>query len=149
MNSDLEDYLLNGHFVEAAHVARTISYDELEEQLLYLAYEHETIAIYTFVNSLLIELEAWRLHEIAYKLLTSSLSFIEGAYMAASYHAKRAIDITSHQEIGPLEDLLFLYTESLSLVSQKEALQIAKEILAMEPKHKLAKEVIGKLSNVE
>jgi hypothetical protein len=149
MNSDLEDYLLNGHFVEAFHIARTISYDELEEQLLYLAYEHETIAIYTFVNSLLIELEAWKLHEIAYKLLTSSLSFIEGAYMAASYHARRAIEITSHQELVPLEDLLFLYTESLALVSQTEALQIAKDIIAIEPNHKLAKQVIGKLSNVE
>jgi len=149
MNSDLEDYLLNGHFVEAFHIARTISYDELEEQLLYLAYEHETIAIYTFVNSLLIELEAWKLHEIAYKLLTSSLSFMEGAYMAASYHARRAIEITSHQELVPLEDLLFLYTESLALVSHKEALQIAKDIVAIEPNHKLAKQVIGKLSNVE
>lgn len=149
MNSDLEDFLLNGHFVQAFHIARTISYEELEEQLLYLVYEHETIAIYTFVNSLLIELESWKLHEIAYKLLTSSLSFIEGAYVAAAYHVRRAIEITSHQELEPLEDLLFLYTESLAFVSQQEALQLAKDIIAIERDHKLAQQVIGKLSNVD
>lgn len=147
MNSDLEDYLIKGDFEQAFHIAQTISYDELEKQMLYLAYENESIAIYTFINSLLIELESWKLHGIAYKLLTSSLSFMEGAYISAAYHARKAIEITSYQEIGPLEDLLFLYTESLELISQPEALRLAKDILKLDEHHKLAKQVIGKLSN--
>lgn len=149
MNNDLEEYLMNGDFEQAFHIAQTISYDELEKQMLYLAYENESIAIYTFINSLLIELESWKLHAIAYKLLTSSLSFMEGAYISAAYHARKAIEITSYQEIGPLEDLLFLYTESLKIISPQEALHLAKYILKLDKNHKLAKQVIGKLSNRE
>ncbi|MBK3494977.1 hypothetical protein JFL43_08900 [Viridibacillus sp. YIM B01967] len=53
----LEQCILDGDFDCAKQLADAMEFDVLQEQILYMAYDNESLTTYTFINYLLIENE--------------------------------------------------------------------------------------------
>jgi len=75
--------ILKGEYNEAELylTSNKINEDELENILMYAAYQENNISIYTFVVNLLLKDETAKLHQIACGLMSNPLCFIEGAYL--------------------------------------------------------------------
>lgn len=130
-------------FEKAQEVADKVSLEELEDFLLALAYETESIAIYAFVNSMLLKMENAKLHYMASVLLSQPLCHIEGAYQAAFFHAKKASELLP-TDIDMKEYLLFFNEIPDKLLGDNEALVLAEEIAQIKSESEAAKKVMSK-----
>lgn len=142
MIKNLRTLILSGQFLKAQEVASQMSFKDMENLLLELAYETESIALYSFVFSLLIETENSDLHYLASELLTQPLCHIEGAYQAGYFHAKKAIEL-SPDDIQLQEYLLLFYEIPESLLSKEEAVILAHKILVRNPNSQVALNLLG------
>ncbi|MDX8342612.1 hypothetical protein [Rossellomorea sp. YZS02] len=144
MTKQLDEFILKGQFEEAKQRAKELSQRELDEELMNIAFSDSSIANYSFIMSLLVEKETVELHDMAFRLMVNPLSYLDGAYYAALYHARRCVELTDRKEVGYLSNLLFLHTIPDSVVEEKEAYETAKRILSLDPDHRAAKEVLNR-----
>lgn len=139
MTSELKEFILKGDFDQAKKITNHVSYEELDEKLTEIAFNHASISVYTFIMSLVVDQEQVELHEIAFDLLVNPLCHIEGAYYAALYHARRCIELTDRQNAKYLSYLLFLHDVPDKVVSGEEAHDTANKILQLDANHEPAK----------
>lgn len=144
MTKELNEYILKGHFEQAKIKTKELSYSELDEELMDIAFHDSSIANYSFIMSLLVENETVQLHEMAFRLMVNPLSYLDGAYYAALYHARRCVELTNRLEVGYLSNLLFLHVIPDQVVDEEEAYETAKEILMLDPDDKLAKDFLDR-----
>ena len=144
MTNQLNEFILKGQFTEAKQRTKELSQRELDEELMNIAFSDSSIANYSFIMSLLVEKETVELHDMAFRLMVNPLSYLDGAYYAALYHARRCVELTDRQDVGYLSNLLFLHTIPDSVVEEKEAYETAKRILSLDPDHRAAKEVLNR-----
>ena len=78
--------------------------------------------------------ESWI--EWAIDLLLNPLCVIEGAYSVALFHARELL--RKHRNVENLERILFFSDIPEKLVSNGEAISIAREILRIDPNNKAA-----------
>jgi hypothetical protein len=116
---------------------------KFREILIDIAFENESIVIYSLVCMMLIKKESIELHELAADLLVHPLCIIEGGYAAALYHTRRII-ILSPENIDFKEAIIFFHNVPDKLVTKKEAIQVAHQILEKEPNNKCAKELLDR-----
>ncbi|RFA31963.1 hypothetical protein CAI16_19450 [Virgibacillus dokdonensis] len=112
-----------------------------------IAFHNSSITNYTFVMSLIIEDEKVEFHGIAFDMLVNPLCHIDGAYYTALYHAKRCVELTNQQDVGYLTNLLFLHDVPETVVSEKEAFNVAKKILTLDPNNEIANEFMSENRN--
>lgn len=144
MTNKLNEFIIKGHFEEAKERTNALSYSELDGELMETAFKDSSITNYAFIMSLLVEEENVELHEIAFRLMAIPLSYLNGAYYAALYHARRCVELTDQQDIKYLSNLLFLHQIPHKVVSEEEAYHTAKKMLALDPEHVIAKEFLNK-----
>ncbi|MFC7785482.1 hypothetical protein ACFQWC_13370 [Rossellomorea sp. GCM10028870] len=144
MTNKLNEFIIKGHFVEAKEMMNELSYSELDEELMENAFKDSSITNYAFIMSLLVEEENVELHEMAFRLMAIPLSYLDGAYYAALYHARRCVELTDRQDIRYLFNLLFLHHIPDKVVSEEEAYDTARRMLELDPDNRLAKEIITK-----
>lgn len=143
MTNKLNDFIIKGHFGEAKEMTNELSYSELDGELMEMAFKDSSITNYAFIMSLLVEEENVELHEMAFRLMVVPLSYLDGAYYAALYHARRCVELTDRQDIRYLSNLLFLHQIPDKVVSEEEAYDTARRILALDPDHVVAKEFLN------
>lgn len=144
MTNKLNEFIIKGHFEKAKEMTNELSYSELDGKLMETAFKDSSITNYAFIMSLLVEEEHVALHEMAFRLMVVPLSYLDGAYYAALYHARRCVELTDRQDIRYLSNLLFLHQIPDKVVSEEEAYDTAKRMLALDPDHVLAKEFLNK-----
>ncbi|MFI8578264.1 hypothetical protein ACIGEL_21615 [Rossellomorea aquimaris] len=144
MTNKLNEFIIKGHFEEAKEMTNELSYSELDEELMETAFKDSSITNYAFIMSLLVEEENVALHEMAFRLMAIPLSYLNGAYYAALYHARRCVELTDRQDIKYLSNLLFLHQIPDKVVSEEEAYDTARRMLALDPDHVVAKEFLNK-----
>ncbi|MFC0561437.1 hypothetical protein [Halalkalibacter alkalisediminis] len=143
MKKDLENYILSGCFNEAKDLYKKMDFKVFYDNMLEITFDNTSIVNYSFIVNLLIEEEHAKLHDLAYLLLSQPLCHIEGAYVSAYYHAKKAAELTDYNEVGILENLLFLNSVPEKVVSDQEAQKIAKKILSLDQKNEAANELLN------
>ncbi|KOP78259.1 hypothetical protein AMS59_10240 [Lysinibacillus sp. FJAT-14745] len=138
MKTRLENFILSLKFIEAKALVDGLNKDEFEDYILELCYKSESIIYYSFVLDLLKNRETAFLHYIASIILSHPLCHLEGAYQAAFYHAKKAIDC-DEDDIGLKEYLLFFNAIPDKLLSDREAKILAEKVLKIKPDSEVAK----------
>lgn len=82
-----------------------------------------------------------RLHSIALDSLCNPLCHLEGAYLAAFYHAKKCIELEPNN-MQYREFLLFFASVPNDVFEEKSAMNWAKDILKDDPNNEVAKNYI-------
>ncbi|MBW3112477.1 hypothetical protein KYJ26_11585 [Bacillus sp. MCCB 382] len=144
MTKQLDEFILKGQFEEAKQRTKELSQRELNEELMNIAFSDSSIANYSFIMSLLVEKETVELHDMAFRLMVNPLSYLDGAYYAALYHARRCVELTDRKEVGYLSNLLFLHKIPNPVVGEEEAFETAKRMLVLVPDHRAAREVLNR-----
>ncbi|WP_121639510.1 hypothetical protein [Virgibacillus sp. Bac330] len=147
MTNKLKGLILSGNLEEAKKISSNLSIEELDATLTDIAFHNSSITNYAFVMSLIIEDEKVELHGIAFDMLVNPLCHIDGAYYTALYHAKRCVELTNQQDVGYLTNLLFLHDVPETVVSEKEAFNVAKKILTLDPNNEIANEFMSENRN--
>lgn len=145
MLKNLEQLILSGNFKEAEALYHEMDFQQFDDEIIVSAYDNRNILYYTFLHYLLMKEESTKLHNLAFTLFVHALTPIEGAYHSALYHAQRAIELTNEQDVGDLENLLFIYGVPDQVVSDEIALETCHKILALEPSNEIAKSLLKKL----
>ncbi|TKI47541.1 hypothetical protein [Lysinibacillus tabacifolii] len=145
MLKNLEQLILSNNFKEAEALYHKMDFQKFDDEIIISAYDDENMIYYTFLHYLLMKDESAKLHNLAFSLCVHALTPIEGAYHCALYHAQRAIELTNEQDVGDLENLLFIYGVPDQVVSDEKALETCHKILALEPSNEIAKSVLKKL----
>ncbi|TKI67728.1 hypothetical protein FC756_12650 [Lysinibacillus mangiferihumi] len=145
MLKNLEQLILSSNFKEAEALYHKMDFQQFDDEILMSAYDNHNMIYYTFLHYLIMKKETAELHNLAFSLCVHALTPIEGAYHCALYHAQRAIELTNEQDVGDLENLLFIYGVPDQVVSDEKALETCHKILALEPSNEIAKSVLKKL----
>ncbi|WP_256093151.1 hypothetical protein [Lysinibacillus sphaericus] len=141
----MEKLILSFNFKEAEKLYLKSNFEQFYSELISIAYDNRNMIYYTFLHYLIMKKETAELHNLAFSLCVHALTPIEGAYHCALYHAQRAIELTNEQDVGDLENLLFIYGVPDQVVSDEKALETCHKILALEPSNEIAKSVLKKL----
>lgn len=150
----LTQLLLDGKIEEAGELIKSIDKEllneEIQDVLLKVSFDNQSIAPYIVVIKLLLEYENANLHAFASTLFSNPLCWIEGAYYAGFYHQKKAVELEP-QRIAFKEYLLSYNSLPEAILSDEEALKIRKQILKIDPDNKTvlnhfsSKRFVGKL----
>lgn len=139
----LKKYVLNGDFTMAYdRIVKSLTYEELDNLLAWLAYDTQTIIIYAFICYLITLNDCIGYHNIAQGLMCHPLCYIDGAYETALYHNKKILEIDPNN-IAAMEMMLFYNCLPDKIVSDDIAEYYAKKILETDPHNKVAKEQLS------
>ncbi len=142
IEEELLKFLLNGEIEKSVALIKSmnveIMHEKIQNILLKVAFEKESIIPYVVVVKLLLEKEMSDLHAFASTLLSNPLCWIEGAYQAGFYHQKRAVQMEPYN-IAYKEYLLSYNALPDEILSDEEALKIRKEIISLEPNNEFVK----------
>lgn len=139
---ELKDFLLNNDYNMVEKIFQKLSFEDISSVVISVTYDTEDISIYTFIVSLLLKNEIVELHSLAANLFALSFSYLEGGYASGLYHAKKCVELAP-DNVDYKQFLLLFNVIPERLVSKEEALQIAREILEIDPNNKVALEIIG------
>ena len=115
-----------GEFEEAEKLFDDHDKNDQKELITCLSCDEESMVIYAFISYLISKKNDAFLHELAVISLVSMCS-LEGAYQTALYHARMLCRLDP--DIENTAYLLFLHDIPEKLVSDEEALDIARKIL--------------------
>lgn len=142
MDSRLEELILSMQVGEVKKLYDEVGYEVFSHELLSIAFSNESLTNYVVLVHLLHEDESPELHDLAFQVLTHPLCHIEGAYASSLMHAKKSLDLNHSIDVTSLENLLFLNTVPEKIVSDWDAVQIAKRIQTLEPDNEVASLVL-------
>lgn len=142
MKEELKKLIILGKIKEAKDIFKIIDYYEARDVILSIGYETESIIIYSFVCSMLNEGESAKLHYLASEILVNPLCFLSGAYNAALYHARRAVELEP-DDISFKEYLLLFYNIPEKLIDKEEAIEISREVIKKNQNSKVALEILN------
>ncbi len=91
--NDFSSLLYYGRFEEARELVNDFTFDQLFEVLRQINQKEQTITVYGYVVSLLLENETAALHHLASRVLVELLNSIKGADISAFWHAKRVVEL--------------------------------------------------------
>ncbi len=110
-----------------------------------VSYKMESMAVYAFLCYMIGIDSDPCYHEMAVDILINTLSFFEGAYSSAYYHAK-FLSSLEPDNIQRKELLLFFFEIPEKLVSEALAKEIAEDILNYDHSNITARRAIARLS---
>ena len=131
---ELITYLTQGDYEKVADILS--KYNDIRDWLMRIAYETESLYIYSFTQYMYKQTGTESCIEWAIDLLLNPLCVIEGAYSVALFHARELL--RKHRNVENLERILFFSDIPEKLVSNGEAISIAREILRIDPNNKAA-----------
>lgn len=142
LKEQIEVLILNGEFERVRQLMTDNDFLDFEEAFIGAAQNTESVMFYTFIVEVMKEQESAELHDLAFLLLVYPLSEVTDAFKAAYYHAERSAELTDYKEIKSLLQLLFLYTVPEPVLTDRQAYQVAKEILKLDPQNKIARDLM-------
>lgn len=141
MITKLENLIISLNFTEAKALVDGLSKDEVEDYFMELCFKSENIIFYSFVFDMLKEKETAFLHYIASIILSQPLCHLKGAYQAAFFHAKKAIELDK-DDVELKEYLLFFNDIPDKLLNDKGAKTLAEKVIKIKPESEIAKKFI-------
>ncbi|TDL96594.1 hypothetical protein [Macrococcus carouselicus] len=144
MREQIEVLILDGEFERVRQLMTEHDFMEFEEAFISAAQNTESILFYTFIIEEMKLNETAELHDLAFLLLVYPLSDLTDAFKAAYYHAERSVQLTGSREVKSLLQLLFLYTVPEPALTDRQAYQVAKQILKLDAQNKIARELMKK-----
>jgi len=142
MESILKKLILEGKYSEAEGIITQMNFSEQRDEILNLAYDSESVAVYSFLRYVTEKNKKQFWLELTIDVLINPLCFIEGAYSIALFHARELLDM--NLSIKNMERILFFYNIPEKIVDYTEAVLIAKKILEIEPNNEVAQEILKK-----
>ncbi|GGB01192.1 hypothetical protein ERX37_08795 [Macrococcus hajekii] len=144
MREQIEVLILDGQFERVRQLMTEHDFMEFEEAFIGAAQNTESVLFYTFIVEEMKKNETAELHDLAFLLLVYPLSELTDAFKAAYYHAERSVQLTESKEVKSLLQLLFLYTVPEPVLTDRQAYQVAKQILVLDPHNKIARDLMKK-----
>ena len=108
LESRIKKLVLENNFSELEKLLGDATVEKIDDILSKIAFDNESVVMYTTACMLLIKKETAELHYIAAQLLMHPLCHFEGAYAAALYHVRKAIELDP-DDIELKEVLVFLH----------------------------------------
>lgn len=142
MQQLIKQHVLNGEFDKIRQLMSETDFMKFEEAYISSAHEVESMMFYTCILDMFKYQETSELHDLAFLLLVYPLSDYEGALNSAYYHAEASINLTNGKEVKSLLQMLLLYAIPEPVISDKEALDVAKQILKLDPNNHVARNVL-------
>lgn len=141
---EIENALTYAQYDKVIEIYKAIGKEKLENILLEIAFEDEDISTYSFVMYMTEKDKENRKFwlRIAMELMDLPFCWIEGGYSVALHHAKQLL-----KEEYSVENLICLISFNEipeKLISDEDAIKIAKEVLILDPNNIRAREVIRK-----
>ena len=130
----------SGKYDESEKICLNISFSEIKNNFLKLAYDTSNFALYSFAFYMFTKTEDNRWLDLALSLVVGPLCFVEGAYSIGLFHARQLVRKSFC--VKNLVQLLFFYTIPEKLINRDEALKIAKQVLKLDPCNKVALQII-------
>ena len=114
---------------------------KIRDYLISETFKIESISVLGFALYALgkFQNEFWR--DIVIMLLLHPLCYLEGAYSVAFFHVKEEVRLNRNEHT--LTSLLFFYDIPEKLLSKNEAIEIAKEIILMNPNNSTALAILN------
>jgi hypothetical protein len=137
---EIQKKMLSNDFSSIEKLLNNASRDEIKS-LIDIPFDTGGIITYTIVCMMLIKKETSELHYRAAQILFLPLCYLEGAYSAALYHIRRAIELAPKDK-GLKELLIFLHEVPDQVVSKDEAISIARELLKEDSNNKPAQKLL-------
>ena len=116
--------------------------EDLTVLIFELGCDDKSICSYSFICFLLIKNETAEYHCLASELLEIAFFYLTGSYEAALNHTRRAIELVPNN-IGYQEKLLLFNDYPEKIVSDEEAVQVARNILLQESDNIVAKDYLA------
>lgn len=145
MIKKLKDFILEGDFELGRTLCNNSNYQELEKDMLSIAYDTENIATYFFVLDMIFHREEAELHYIACTLLINPFVYYSGAYYIAFDHILKAIELDP-DNLKYKENLLLFYHIPDKILGLKKAIEIANQILEYYPDNGAANAIINEVN---
>lgn len=144
LQEQIAESVLAGNFYATEKLMNATDFMEFEEAFISASHESESVMYYTFILEMMKKEESVELHDLAFLLLVYPLSEVKGAFDSAYFHAERAVVMTDYKEIKNLLQLLFLYTTPKPVLSDREAFDTSKRILAIDSTNQVARTLMKK-----
>lgn len=143
MYSELGEFIMKVDFKEAEKIFFNMSVEEQKEIIEQLAYNTESMIIYSFVQYVNEKNENILFHEIEFDMLTNALCHIEGAYQMALFHNQRLLELVP-DSVKYMEWMLSFY--DVKVIDKRKAVTIAKRLLELDNDNLIGKEMIQRLN---
>lgn len=140
--------VINGQFDAINLMIAQYGFIKMRDDLFELAYDTGSIAPYTFALDLVIKENKAENHMLASEILTLPLCHLTDAYRMGFFHARKALEMEP-QNINYIEYLLFFHEIPDRLLSEEEAIIIAKEILLVDPENIAALRIFNRSVGLE
>lgn len=142
MKDLIKGHILSGEFDTAYRLMSEVDFLEFEEHFISAAHEEESTMFYTFILDSIKKEETIELHDLAFLLHVYPYSEHDGAFYSAYYHAERSMILTEYKEVKSLLQMLLLHAIPEPLLSDKQAFDISKQILKIDPDNKVARNIM-------
>lgn len=142
MYNKLYDLIMKVDFKQAEEIFIKMSSEEQREVIEQLAYNTESMIIYSFVQYVNEKNENVVFHEIEFDILTNVLCHIEGAYQMALFHNQRLIELVP-DSIKYLQWMLSFY--DVKVIDKEKALSITNQLLKMDSDNMIGKNMLERL----
>lgn len=141
---DLINAISYAKYDKAAELFKILGKEETENILITLASEHDDITTYGFAIYMIEEDKDNRVFwlEMAIFLMEDPFCWLEGGYYVALHHMRQLLE--EEYSVGNLIHLLSFNEIPGKLVSDQEAIKIAKEILLLDPNNERANAYLKK-----
>ncbi|MBQ5988518.1 MAG: hypothetical protein IJL67_03390 [Oscillospiraceae bacterium] len=140
MQEAIKKYIFEGNYHLAEEVCGKMKMPEIHDILLTLAYDTDSICIYSFIRYMISKTNLPSWIGLAVEVMIHPLCHIEGAYSIALFHSRELLKLEYNEK--NLEMILFFYDIPEKLITQSEAESVAKELLAIAPENKVALSVL-------
>jgi len=145
MKNQFTQMVLQGLFHEANNIFSQITLKQQSDFLIEEVIDSKSIAVYTFTCFLILQKgESAKLHYCASEILSVGLTYLEGAYSAALFHARSAAVLDS-ADFTYKEHLLLFYSIPEKLIDNKEAYGIVHGILEQDPNNTTALRILAEI----
>jgi len=141
----IEKLILQADFAKAEKLIKKIDIKDWSGFLSGVAQESGSINPYGFIGYLLQKKEIGIYHFIATLVLSQGLVHLPYVFELALFHQRKAIELDP-KEIGYQEYLLYFNEIPERVLSDKEALNIAREILQVDSKNEVALRTLKRIN---
>ena len=136
METKLKKLVIEGLYQEAEKMILNSPSNTQRDLIMNLAYDTESIAIYSFLIYILKKNKTQFWLELIIDIMINPLCFIEGAYSVALFHTRELLKVDP--SVKNMERLLFFHNIPEKLVEDNEAETVAREIIRIEPNNRIA-----------
>ena len=132
-----------GKYEECENICQNLNFPEIKDYFLKQAYVTSSFSLYSFVVYMVTKTDDNRWHDLALSLVIGPLCFIEGAYSIGLFHARQLVK--KDFCVKNLVQVLFFYTIPEKLINKDEALEIANQVLKLDPNNQVALQIIREI----